>query len=167
MANGIASTTTNNQRNDRLFCRRRRTNRWIGATGSDFRIKRDPAKLLGGAVARSTQTFGILRSRTMGRMKPHETFALALRVIGVLIVAYGARYVIDFGLGLLGYFSLQRTSYAYYLIIGFAYLCVGLYFLRGARLIVRFAYPNVDDDDNDDRLDSSDDAEQIVGREPR
>src|SRR5690349_5196938 len=32
------------------------TNRWTGATGSDFRIKRDPAKLLGSAVARSTQT---------------------------------------------------------------------------------------------------------------
>jgi len=37
--------------------KRRRTNRWTGATGSEFRIKRDPAKLLGGAVARSTQTF--------------------------------------------------------------------------------------------------------------
>jgi hypothetical protein len=32
------------------------TNRWTGATGSAFRIKRRPAKLLGGAVARSTQT---------------------------------------------------------------------------------------------------------------
>ena len=97
-------------------------------------------------------------------MKPHETFGLALRVIGVLTVAYGARYVVDFALGLLGYFSLQRTSYAYYLIMGFAYLCVGLYFLRGAALIVRFAYPDVDDDD-DERSDSSDDAEQIVGPE--
>jgi len=36
----------------------RTTNRWTGATGSEFRIKRDPAKLLGSAVARSTQTFG-------------------------------------------------------------------------------------------------------------
>jgi len=27
---------------------------WTGATGSEFRIKRDPAKLLGSAVARST-----------------------------------------------------------------------------------------------------------------
>ena len=32
--------------------------RWTGATGSEFRIKRDPAKLLGSAVARSTQPFG-------------------------------------------------------------------------------------------------------------
>ena len=35
----------------------RPTNRWTGATGSDFRIKRDPAKLLGSAVARSTQRY--------------------------------------------------------------------------------------------------------------
>jgi hypothetical protein len=35
----------------------RRTNRWTGATGSDFRIKRRPAKLLGRAVARSTPPF--------------------------------------------------------------------------------------------------------------
>jgi hypothetical protein len=35
----------------------RRTKRWTGATGSDFRIKRDPAKLLCSAVARSTLTF--------------------------------------------------------------------------------------------------------------
>jgi hypothetical protein len=33
----------------------RPTNRWTGATGSAFRIIRDPAKLLGNAVARSTQ----------------------------------------------------------------------------------------------------------------
>src|SRR5947208_15219918 len=38
---------------------RDRTNRWTGATGSEFRIKRDPAKLLGSAVARSTQTLGV------------------------------------------------------------------------------------------------------------
>ena len=35
-----------------------RTNRWTGATASVFRIMRDPAKLLGNAVARSTQTLG-------------------------------------------------------------------------------------------------------------
>ena len=31
------------------------TTRWTGATGSEFRIKRDPAKVLGSAVARLTQ----------------------------------------------------------------------------------------------------------------
>jgi hypothetical protein len=38
--------------------RRHLTNRWTGATGSDFRIKREPAKLLGSAVARSTLPLG-------------------------------------------------------------------------------------------------------------
>lgn len=74
-------------------------------------------------------------------MKPKEYFALALRIIGILIIAYGIRDIVDFGLGLLGYFILQRTTYSYLLIIGIAYLFVGLYFLRGASLIVRFAYP--------------------------
>ena len=36
-----------------------RTNRWTRATGSDFRIKRDPAQLLASAVTRSTQTIVI------------------------------------------------------------------------------------------------------------
>jgi hypothetical protein len=40
-------------RNDRQI-----TNRWTGATGGEFPIKRNPAKLLDSAVARSTQTFG-------------------------------------------------------------------------------------------------------------
>jgi len=37
--------------NEIRFLTRCRTNRWTGATGSDFRIKPDPAKLLGSAVA--------------------------------------------------------------------------------------------------------------------
>ena len=43
--------------------RRRRTNRWTGATGSDFRIIIGPAQLLGSAVARSTQTLGRFLNR--------------------------------------------------------------------------------------------------------
>ena len=35
------------------------TKRWTGVTGSVFRIKLDPVKLLGSAVARSTQPLGI------------------------------------------------------------------------------------------------------------
>ncbi|HYW73668.1 MAG TPA: hypothetical protein VE961_21780 [Pyrinomonadaceae bacterium] len=38
----------------------RRTNRWTGTAGTDFRIKRDPAQLLGSAVVRSTPPLGIL-----------------------------------------------------------------------------------------------------------
>src|SRR5437588_8862886 len=125
------------------------SNKSLDASGGGvFRNLRGAAQVVLIRAAASTQPFGILRS-SMAGMKPQEAFALALRIIGVLIVAYGARYVVDFGLGLLGYFSLQRTSYAYYLIIGIAYLCVGFYFLRGAALIVRFAYPNTEDDDDE------------------
>ena len=47
---------------------RNRTNRWTGATGSEFRIKRDPAKLLGSAVARSTQPLGARAGLLMRKM---------------------------------------------------------------------------------------------------
>src|SRR5262249_33938317 len=51
------------------------TNRWTGATGSAFRIKRNPAKLLGSAVARSTQTLDVLVNCAYfaERRKQHET----------------------------------------------------------------------------------------------
>jgi hypothetical protein len=47
-----------------------RTNRWTGATGSDFRIKRDPAKLLGSAVARSTPPLCVRTVVKVGECKP-------------------------------------------------------------------------------------------------
>src|SRR5207248_1568820 len=70
-----------------------------------------------------------------------EYFALALRITGLFIALSGLRYVVDSGLGLLGYFTLLRTSTAYYLIVGLCYLFAGLYLLRGAPHLVGFAYP--------------------------
>ena|ERR1044072_6107180 len=61
--------------------RRDRTNRWTGATGSEFRIKRDPAKLLGGAVARSTQPFGDY-SFTNEYLSSQRWFRKANRILG-------------------------------------------------------------------------------------
>ncbi len=47
-----------------LECRQRNiTNRWTGATGSAFRIKRDPAKLPGSAVARLTPPLCVVNPR--------------------------------------------------------------------------------------------------------
>ena len=52
------------------------TNRWTGATGSDFRIKLDPAKLLGSAVARSTQPLDCLFLNELKLITgPHLTFS--------------------------------------------------------------------------------------------
>ena len=42
----------------RLVSRAGTTNRWTGATGSEFRSRFGPAQRFGNAVARSTQTFG-------------------------------------------------------------------------------------------------------------
>ena len=92
-------------------------------------------------------------------MKPKEYLALALRIIGVLVILYGIRDLIDFPLGLLGYFTLQRTAYAYYLILGIGYLVVGLYLLRGAPHLVRFAYPEREKEESENiELNNQDDA---------
>ena len=53
------------------------TNRWTGATGSDFRIKRNPAKLLCSAVARSTPTLGCF-------MKRHTTVFLLVFALSAM-----------------------------------------------------------------------------------
>ena len=74
-------------------------------------------------------------------MKPRELFSVAVRVIGLLIAANGLSHIIDSGLGILGYFTTQRTAYSFYFIIGVTQLVVGLYLLRGAPFLERFAYP--------------------------
>ena len=73
-------------------------------------------------------------------MESKDYFSLALRIIGFLTVAHGLRDLLDFALILLGYTN-TRSAIAYYLILGLLYSVVGLYLLRGAPLIVKFAYP--------------------------
>ncbi len=70
-----------------------------------------------------------------------EIFTLALRIIGAIILLYGAKYLFDFVLGQLEYFKLQHTEVRYYLVIGIAFSGVGLYFLQGARHLVDYCYP--------------------------
>jgi hypothetical protein len=76
-------------------------------------------------------------------MNAKDYFSLALRVIGFLTLAHGLRDLLDYGLMLLGYTS-THSALAYYLILGLLYSGVGLYLLRGAPLIVKFAYPQKD-----------------------
>lgn len=76
-------------------------------------------------------------------MNAKNYFSLALRVIGFLTLAHGLRDLLDYGLILLGYTS-THSAFAYYLILGLLYCVVGLYLLRGAPLIVNFAYPYKD-----------------------
>ena len=82
-------------------------------------------------------------------LKPSEIFALILRIIGVVVFLYGFRYVADFFLGVTGYFKLQHTEYAYYVILGMGHLLVGMYLTRGAPAIVDYAYPNAGQDEEE------------------
>jgi len=76
-------------------------------------------------------------------MKAKDYFSLALRIIGFLTLAHGLRDLVDFALMLLNYTS-THSSFGYYLILGLLYSVVGIYLLRGAPLIVRFAYPTTE-----------------------
>jgi hypothetical protein len=63
------------------------TNRWTGATGSDFRIKLDPAKLSGSAVARSTQPFDGYNAQNARFMKG-ESLMRTRRVILITVIGF-------------------------------------------------------------------------------
>ena len=95
-------------------------------------------------------------------MKSKDYFSLALRIIGVLTLAHGLRDLVDFGLILLGYTG-TRSSFAYYLIMGLLYSVVGLYLLRGAPLVVSFAYPRDREAASENEVDDEpSDAEDVV-----
>ena len=83
-------------------------------------------------------------------MRVEEWFALAVRVIGVLIFLYGLGYLLDSLLFRLGYFNYPESSPAYYVVAGISYGIVGLYLMRGAPQIVRFAYPVEEEQDEND-----------------
>ena len=68
-------------------------------------------------------------------MKTKETFALIIRVIGVLGIAYVIHNIVRSVLG-------GSQAAAIYYIIQVVYLCIGVYFLRGAPLVLNFAYPD-------------------------
>jgi len=87
-------------------------------------------------------------------MRVEEWFALALRIIGVVIFLFGVSFLIDGFLFRLGYFTYPESSPGYYLIAGLAHGVVGLYLMRGAASIVRFAYPPEEEENNLDEEDS-------------
>jgi hypothetical protein len=79
-------------------------------------------------------------------MKANDYFEVAIRVIGVVLMIYGLRDLLDALLFVLGYFTIMDTNPKYYLVFGLGSLVLGFYFVRGAGLLVDFAFPNVDDD---------------------
>ncbi len=83
-------------------------------------------------------------------MKANDYFAVAIRVIGVILIVYGLRDLLDALLFTLGYFTVMDTNPRYYLVFGLGSLVLGIYFLRGAALLVDFAFPNGDEEPHPD-----------------
>jgi len=94
-------------------------------------------------------------------MESKNYFSLALRIIGFLALGHGLRDLVEFALLLLNYTD-THSSFGYYLILGSLYSVVGIYLLRGAPLIVRFAYPSSRDAASDEGAAAdSTDAEHV------
>ena len=91
--------------------------------------------------------------------KPRDNFALALRIFGVIIFAFGFRQLVDLLLGYLNYIPDFDTTFRYYVIISLGEIALGLYLIRrGAPLIVDYAYP---DDDEEIVEEIEDDADVL------
>ena len=88
-------------------------------------------------------------------MKSEEWFVLSLRVIGVVILTLGARDLLDALLFHLGYFSLLESSPRYFVVMGLAYILAGLYLMRGAPHLVRFAFPEMSKGESDDEVEDT------------
>jgi hypothetical protein len=99
-------------------------------------------------------------------MKPREYFETASRIIGLVLTLYGTGYLADFVAVQIGYYTLQHTDVAFYLLMGIGYVVVGLYFLRGASHFVRFAYSEEPEKIESSEIISADsDPAQVVRKE--
>ncbi|HYG81080.1 MAG TPA: hypothetical protein VD861_11865 [Pyrinomonadaceae bacterium] len=83
-------------------------------------------------------------------MKAEDWLRLSLQVVGVLVCFFGFQSLLDGLLLHLGYFTYEYSTPGYYLVTGLAYIFIGLYLMRGASSLVRFAYPSEDADEEDE-----------------
>ena len=90
-------------------------------------------------------------------MGAKDWFTLALRVVGVVLLLYGLRDLVDHLLYRLGYFNWPEISPLYYVVTGVAQALAGLYLVRGAPLLVGFAFPET-------AVDEEDEAEEAEAR---
>lgn len=74
-------------------------------------------------------------------MSLEQWLGLALRIVGAIVLLYGVGYLVDGALLHLEYFNYPDSSVNYYIVVGLLYCGVGVYLLRGAPQVVRFAYP--------------------------
>ena len=90
-------------------------------------------------------------------MSVEQWLGLALRIVGAIVSLYGVGYLVDGALLHLEYFVYADSSVNYYLVVGLLYCGTGLYLLRGAPHVVRFAYPQ--DEVTDERAEDEGNAD--------
>ena len=76
-------------------------------------------------------------------MNAKDVFGIIIRVLGLLGVLWGCSYLGAIVFWLLGRHVPGSTIF-YYFLASCLTLAVGIYFLRGAPRIVRFAYPDTE-----------------------
>jgi hypothetical protein len=82
-------------------------------------------------------------------IRVEELFALALRIIGLVLLFYGLQGLLDAALFKLGYFNFPDSSPGYYLISGLFCTVLGFYLVNGAPGLVSFAYRGNDEYEED------------------
>ena len=79
-------------------------------------------------------------------MKPQDVFGIVVRSLGLLCLGYGFQYIVSWVfLALKQNVPAEGWASFNYLVIGLVCVAAGLFLLRKARLIIRFAYPEPKD----------------------
>ena len=91
-------------------------------------------------------------------MSVEQWLGLGLRIVGAIVSLYGLGYLLDGALLHLEYFVYADSSVNYYIVVGVLYCGAGVYLLRGAPHVLRFAYPQeeVMDESAEDERDGGD-----------
>lgn len=95
-------------------------------------------------------------------MRPRESFGVGVRIVGLIVVLVSILYFVSGVVVLIDPKFQPKVSPAWhYFVDAVVELAVGLYLLRGATQIVRFAYPGCDSESC-----MKSDAQQSAPREP-
>ena len=73
-------------------------------------------------------------------MKQRELFDAGVRMVGVVMIAYGIWDLTHAGLFYADYFRNPDSSVRFYLVAGWVSITAGLLFVRAGNVLVNFAY---------------------------
>jgi hypothetical protein len=83
-------------------------------------------------------------------MKPRDSFGVVLRTVGIITLFVSGLYLYSAGVALLAPDTPHASTPPRYFLVFAITLVIGLYFLRGAPHLMRFAYGD-DKKDSDER----------------